>query len=162
MSPLRHAAAWLAAVAAGAAFTAALVPPSALDPLALRWQAQLVGWSGHAEAVRSRADALAARMPALLALRLSTLCAWLWLLLPLWLAASLQGWAIADARRAAFAAANPSLHRLAGHGAVAAGGGTLLALSLPLDLPVAVVPAGGVLVALLLAARFAHRPAWRG
>lgn len=166
MSPLRHATAWIAAVAGAASFTGALVHPSDLEPLVQRWQAQLADGMGPARALQVHAAALdlqASSLPStLLALRAATLCAWLWLLAPLWLAAALQGWAIADIRRAAFAASNPALHRLACHAAVAASGALLAALALPIDLPLASLPAAGLLVALLLAWQFAHRPAWRG
>lgn len=169
MSPLRHAAAWAAAVAAAASFTAALVHPAELEPLVQRWQSQLAEAMGPARAGRVTAAAAQAQdgslvrsLPWLLALRAATLCAWLWLLAPMWLAAALQGWAIADIRRASFAASNPALHRFACHGAVAVGGALMVALSLPIALPVASVPAAGLLVALLVACHFAHRPAWRG
>jgi hypothetical protein len=165
MSPLRHAAAWFAAIVGAASFTAALAHPADLEPLAQRWQAQLVASLGHARALHLASamhEASLQQLPALLALRVATLCAWLWLLVPLWIAAALQGWAIADARRAAFAASNPALHRLACHAAISVAGAILVALSLPVDLPAASVPAGGVVVALLVAWQFSHRPAWRG
>ena len=165
MSPLRHAAAWVAAIVGAASFTSAFGHPSDLEWLAQRWQAQLVDGFGHARAMQVRASALAAGttvLPPLLALRMSTLGAWSWLLVPLWLAAALQGWAISDIRRASFAASNPTVNRLACHAAVAIVGAVLLGASLPIDMPVASIPAAGVLVAVLVAGHFAHRPAWRG
>ena len=86
----------------------------------------------------------------------------LWLLVPLWLAAALQGWLVGDVRRTSFAATNPVVHALSLHAAIAVAGALLLALALPLHVPVASVPAAGVLLSLLLGVRFAHRAAWRG
>jgi hypothetical protein len=165
MSPLRHAVAWIAVVAGAASATVGLAHPADLASLEQRWLAQLVDGFGTARAVRlsaaSRLDPASA-LPTLLALRACTLGAWSWLLVPLWLAAALQGWAIADIRRASFAAASPALHRMARHAAIAVAGAVLLALSLPLDVPVATIPAGGALVAVLVGGHFAHRPSWRG
>jgi len=165
VNPLRHAAAWVAVVAGTASATAGLFHPGDLSALEQRWLAQLVDGFGTARAARIGAAArleAAAMLPPLLALRAGTLGAWLWLLVPLWLGAALQGWAIADNRRVSFAAANPALHRMACHAAIVVAGAVLLALSLPVDLPVAAVPVGGVLVAVLVAVQFAHRPSWRG
>jgi len=165
MSPLRHSAAWIAVVAGTAAATAGLVQPADLALLEQRWLTRLVDGFGALRAARIDAAARGgpgSALPALLALRAATLGAWLWLLGPLWLAAVLQGWAIADTRRAAFAAASPILRRMACHGTIGLAGAVLFALSLPLDMPLTVVPAGGALVAVLLAVQFAHRPMWRG
>jgi len=165
MSPLRHSVAWIAVVAGAAAATASLVQPADLARLEQRWLAQLVDGFGAFRAARIDAAARTGpgtALPALLALRAAALGAWLWLLGPLWLAAAVQGWAIADARRAAFAAANPILRRMACHGAIAVAGAALLVLSLPVDAPLTLVPAAGALVAVLVAVQFAHRPTWRG
>ena len=134
----------------------------ALHALQARWLAQLVDGTGPARALRIGATAPEGYLPALLALRAATLVAWLWLLVPLWLAAALQGWLLSDLRRRAFAAANPRLHGLSAHVAIAVAGSLLCVLALPLDVPVASIPVSGLLLSLLIALCCQHRPAWRG
>jgi hypothetical protein len=69
---------------------------------------------------------------------------------------------LGDLRRRAFAAANPRLHGLSAHVAIAAAGSLLCVLALPLDVPVASIPVSGLLLSLLIALCCLHRPAWRG
>lgn len=165
MSPLRHAIGWLAMVCGAAFVTAALWPPASLQPLRSSWESQLAEWSGTPRALQIASAVPPGHLPELpelLALRASTLVACLWLLVPLWLAAALQGWLIGDRRRTAFAAANPVVHAGSAHAAIAIAGALLLALALPLDVPVRSIPLAGVLLALAVALHFVHRPAWRG
>lgn len=162
MNPLRHAAGWLALIGGAAFATAAFWPSAVLQPLCAAWESQLAGWVGPDQALRIASVVPAGHLPELLALRAATLVACLWLLVPLWLAAALQGWLIGDLRRTSFAAANPVVHVLSLHAAISIAGALLLALALPLSVPVASVPGAGALLSLPLAIRFAHRPAWRG
>lgn len=162
MNPLRHAAGWLALIGGAAFATATLWPSAALQLLCADWESQMAGWVGPARALRIAAVVPAGLLPELLALRAATLVACLWLLVPLWLASALQGWLIGDLRRTSFAAANPVVHALSVHAAIAIPGALLLALALPLYVSVASVPAAGTLLSLAVAIRFAHRPAWRG
>ena len=149
-------------IGAAAMFTIAWGASQELHALQARWLAQLVDVAGPERALRIGATAPDVYLPALLALRAATLVAWLWLLVPLWCAAALQGWLLGDLRRRAFAAANPRLHGLSAHVAIAAAGSLLCVLALPLDVPVASIPLSGLLLSLLIALCCLHRPAWRG
>lgn len=149
-------------IGAAALFTSVSVSSQQLQALQAGWQAQLVDMAGPAHALRIGATAPPGPLPALLALRAATVAAWLWLLVPLWLAAALQGWLVGDLRRRAFGAANPRLHALSAHLAIALAGTLLLALALPLDVPVASIPVSGLLLSLSIALRCLNRPAWRG
>ena len=150
-------------IGAAAMFTIAWGASQELHALQARWLAQLVDVAGPERALRIGAMAPDGyHLPALLALRAATLVAWLWLLVPLWCAAALQGWLLGDLRRRAFAAANPRLHGLSAHVAIAAAGSLLCVLALPLDVPVASIPLSGLLLSLLIALCCLHRPAWRG
>jgi hypothetical protein len=152
----------MAMIGAAAMFTIAWGASQELHALQARWLAQLVDAAGPERTLRIDATAPDAYLPALLALRAATLVAWLWLLVPLWFAAALQGWLLGDLRRRAFAAANPRLHGLSAHVAIAAAGSLLCVLALPLDVPVASIPLSGLLLSLLIALCCLHRPAWRG
>jgi hypothetical protein len=153
----------MAMIGAAAMFTIAWGASQELHALQARWLAQLVDVAGPERALRIGAMAPDGyHLPALLALRAATLVAWLWLLVPLWCAAALQGWLLGDLRRRAFAAANPRLHGLSAHVAIAAAGSLLCVLALPLDVPVASIPLSGLLLSLLIALCCLHRPAWRG
>lgn len=161
MSLPRHATGW-AALVAGAACTNALPWPDArLQALADAWQVELAAWMGMERAAWLAASGDIAQPGALLVLRAATLGAWLWLLLPLWLAAAVQGEALGWQRRHSFGAANPSWHVLSGHAVVALCGLLLAWLALPVPVPVAAIPVGGLLLAIPIALRTMHRPAWR-
>ena len=149
-------------IGAAAMFTTLWGASQELHALQARWLAQLVDAAGPARALRIGATAPDGYLPGLLALRAATVAAWLWMLVPLWLAAALQGWLLGDLRRRAFGAADPRVHGLSAHVAIAGAGSLLLALALPLDVPVASIPVSGLLLSLLIGLRCLHRPAWRG
>jgi hypothetical protein len=162
MSLSRHAVAW-AAMIAGAAFTTAMLWPAAvLQALAAHWQVDLEGWIGVPRTVRLVSAVDLARPGGLLALRAATLGAWSWLVLPVWLAAAVQGEVCGRLRRRAFGAVHPGWHALSGHVAVAIGGLVLLVLALPVQVPVGCIPAAGLLLSVPIGLRFMHRPAWGG
>jgi hypothetical protein len=95
-------------------------------------------------------------------LRLHTALAWWPVLLPVWAAAAVQGAVLRRVRRGRFAAIDPSRQRRWLHLGIAGTGATVCALMLPRVVPLAVLPALGVLLAACIVGALAHHPRWRG
>jgi len=186
MTLLRHALIWAAMTLTAVTVLPALTAVETTSTLIARWQQQLHAslgakpaaqiaeralWlpgSASASAVRpGQSPATAAQRGYRLALtlvlmRAMTLLAWLPVLLPLWLAAVVQGWVMREIASHRFSGGNPQLHQLCALGAVGAGGAGALALVLPVPLPLSSIPLLGMLLAALITGAVAHCPRWRG
>jgi len=186
MTLLRHALIWAAMTLTAVTVLPALTAVDTTTTLIARWQHQLdasLGAKSAAQIVertmRSAGSASVLSPGAggpsataaqrgyrlaltLMLMRAMTLLAWLPVLLPLWLAAVVQGWVLREIASHRFSGGNQQVHQLCALGAVGAGGAGALALVLPVPLPLPSIPLLGMLLAVLITGAVAHCPRWRG
>jgi hypothetical protein len=119
-------------------------------------------WPDHSATDAARAVHAPGGPLTLLTLKATTAIAWWPVLVPLWLAAAVQGATWRDVRRHRFAGSDPRLHGACTSMAIATAGVAACALVLPVDLPLSIIPASGVAFAALIAGAIAHYPTWHG